>query len=143
MGTWVAQLSLDFDSGHFLQVSWVQACIRLCTDLGEPAHDSPSLFAPPPFALSLSQNKKKLKKIVDSFVLFSGISWIVKCHSLIIHYISFQFLTIANKIAVNNCVQAFVWTVTGSLVSICSVLLETVQLFSRIVTSFHIVMNKV
>ena len=59
-GTWVAQLikqpTLGFGSGHDLTVCEFEPRIRLCADSEEPAWDSvsPSLSAPPLFALSLS-----------------------------------------------------------------------------------------
>ena len=62
-GTWVAQLvkhqTLDFSSGHDFTVHEIESCVRLCTDNAGPAWDcpSPSLSAPHPLSLPLSQNK--------------------------------------------------------------------------------------
>ena len=66
-GAWVAQLvkhpTHDFGSRRDLTVHGIQPHVGLCADGVEPAWDSvsPSLSAPPPFALSLP-NKNKLKK---------------------------------------------------------------------------------
>ena len=67
-GAWVAQLVkhpiLDFGSGHDLMVHELEPHIEFSTDSLEPAWESlsPSLSAPPPHVLSLSQKKSTLKK---------------------------------------------------------------------------------
>ena len=46
--------TLDFSSGHDLAVQEIKPPISLCTDTAEPAWDSLSPSAPPPFSLFLS-----------------------------------------------------------------------------------------
>ena len=66
-GAWVAQLvkcpTFDFGSGHDLGICESEPCVGLCIDSEEPAWDSlsPSLSAPPPFMLALSQINLKKK----------------------------------------------------------------------------------
>ena len=52
----VKHVTLDFGSGHDLEVREFEPCIELCADSAEPDWDSlsPSLFAPPVLVLSLS-----------------------------------------------------------------------------------------
>ena len=57
MAQWVKHPTLDFGSGHDLTVCRFEPHIGVCADGMEPAWDSqsPSLFAPPPLACSLSK----------------------------------------------------------------------------------------
>ena len=58
----------DFGSGHDLTVCEFEPRIRLTAVSMEPASDPlfPSLSAPALFALSLSQNKKNMQKILEN-----------------------------------------------------------------------------
>ena len=58
--SWLSIQALDFGSGHDLMVRGIEPHVRIWADSAEPAWDSlsPSLSAPPPLMLSLSQNKK-------------------------------------------------------------------------------------
>ena len=56
MAQLVKHLTLDFGSAHDLTFCRIKLRVGLCTDSTEPAWDflSPSLFAPPLLAFSLS-----------------------------------------------------------------------------------------
>ena len=64
--------TLDFSSGHDLTVLEFKTCFRLRADSAEPAWDSlsPSLSAPPPLMLSLSQKQINIKEffLIKKFI---------------------------------------------------------------------------